>query len=387
MQSTWQKYRSLILATRAKDWRFSFIPQIFGNLYLWLILFNIPLSASSLLLLVMSLITSFGFAALGYFINEFFDKEDDTKAGKINKLMLLSGPKQLVIFCAILAFTFAPWLILPFNSNSITLIGVQVGLFLVYAMPPLRFKKVPYLSVITDALYAYTVPFILSYYTYFLYAGANTINILFVISYGTLLFVAGFRNIIIHYINYIFKDKKSEITTLPRMLGVKATNNLLKFLLCAEALVSFFVIYLVGLQEAWLWLLCIAVLYLLYKAYRQAQALHDDIIVNRPIRHVPDLYYQVYAPAIILLVLVIKNPIWLLIAPIHIALFVPLFRLHPIISWFQRINFRLYYIWIRKLTSCVVNYTIFFLFLLIGVNLKNRQTSAWGYLKKKLHLN
>ena len=387
MQGAWQKYSSLILATRAKDWRFSFIPQIFGNLYLWLILFNIPFSASSVLLLVMSLITSFGFAALGYFINEFFDKKDDTKAGKINKLMLLSGPKQLVVFCAILAFTFAPWLILPYDTNSITLIGVQVGLFLVYAMPPLRFKKVPYLSVITDALYAYTVPFILSYYTYFLYAGANTINILFIISYGTLLFVAGFRNIIIHYINDIFKDKKSGITTLPRMLGVKATNNLLKFLVCAEALVGIFVIYLVGLQEAWLWLLCTAVLYLLYKAYMQAQALPDDIIVNRPIRHIPDLYYQVYAPAIILLVLVIKNPIWLLIAPIHIALFVPMFRLHPIISWFQRINFRLYYIWIRQLTSWIVNYTIFFLFLLIGVNLKNRQISALGYLKKKLNLN
>lgn len=385
MQGAWQKYSNLILATRAKDWRFSFIPQIFGNLYLWFILFNIPFSGSSILLLIMSLITSFGFAALGYFINEFFDKEDDTNAGKINRLMLISGPKQFFLFCAILAFTFSPWLILPYNRNSIILIGIQVLLFLVYAMPPLRFKKVPYLSLVTDALYAYTVPFVLSYYTYFLYANSNAINTLFVVSYGALLFVAGFRNIIIHYINDIFKDKKSGIITLPRILGVKSTNNLLKFLLYTETAIGLFVIYLIGLQDAWLRLLFLAVLYLIYKAILQKRTLHDDIIVNRPIRHIPDLYYQVYAPAIILLVLVIQNPIWILIAPIHIALFVPLFRLHPIISWFQRINFRLYYIWIRQLISWIVNYTIFFLFLLIGVNLKSRQTSALGFLKKKLH--
>ena len=90
MQFSFQKYRSLLIATRAKDWRFSFLPQIFGNLYLWLILFDIPFSISSVLLLILSLITSFGFAALGYFINEFFDKKDDENYNKVNKLLRLA---------------------------------------------------------------------------------------------------------------------------------------------------------------------------------------------------------------------------------------------------------------------------------------------------------
>ena len=98
MQFTLQKYRILLLATRAKDWRFSFIPQIFGNLYLWLILFDIPFSISSVLLLILSLITSFGFAALGYFINEFFDKEDDENSNKVNKLKLVSSVNQFWLF-------------------------------------------------------------------------------------------------------------------------------------------------------------------------------------------------------------------------------------------------------------------------------------------------
>ena len=386
MQRTWQKYSSLILATRAKDWRFSFIPQIFGNLYLWLILFKIPFSGKSILLLILSLITSFGFAALGYFINEFFDKESDTKAGKINKLMLISGSKQFALFVCIMLFTFLPWIVLPYNQNSLFLIALQIILFVVYAMPPFRFKQLPYLSIITDALYAYILPLLLSFYTYSLFVKSTPIDIIFLVFYAALLLVAGIRNIIIHYINDIFKDKKSGIITLPRILGVNGTNNLLKFLLVTELGISIGVIYILGQEQPWLWLLIVAVFYLIYRAYIQVRTMYDNIIVNRPIRHLPDLYYQVFAPAIILLALVVQDYYWLLIVPVHVVLFVPAFRLHPIISWFQRINFRLYYIWLRQLISWIVNYTIFFLFLLVGVNLKSRQTSAMGFVKKKLHL-
>ncbi|MCF8429590.1 MAG: UbiA family prenyltransferase [Bacteroidia bacterium] len=386
MQFTFQKYRSLLIATRAKDWRFSFIPQIFGNLYLWLILFDIPFSISSILLLILSFLTSFGFAALGYFINEFFDKEDDENSNKVNKLKLVSSVNQFCLFVLILLFTFLPWLYLPFNNISIVLISTQITLFILYCVPPIRFKKNAYLAVILDALYAYTIPLLLSYYTYFLFVSSNTIYFSFLIAYSFLLFIAGFRNIIIHYINDIFKDKLSGTITLPRIIGVRKTNALLKFLLYSELFLCTYVILLVALKQKILYLLFFVVFYLIYKAIKQSRNLKDNIIVNRSIRHIPDLYYQVYAPAIILFTLVFYNVNWLILLPIHIALFVPLFRFHPIVSWFQRINFKLFYIWLRQLLSWIVNYTIFFFFLLIGVNLKIRKISALGYLKIKLHI-
>jgi 4-hydroxybenzoate polyprenyltransferase len=391
MQFTLQKYRILLLATRAKDWRFSFIPQIFGNLYLWLILFDIPFSISSVLLLILSLITSFGFAALGYFINEFFDKEDDENSNKVNKLKLVSSVNQFWLFVSILLFTFLPWLYLPFNNISIVLISTQITLFILYCVPPIRFKKNAYLAVILDALYAYTIPLLLSYYTYFLFAGSNTIYFSFLIAYSFLLFIVGFRNIIIHYINDIFKDKLSGTKTLPRIIGVRKTNALLKISLYSELFLCTYVILLVAEKQKTLLLLFIVVFYLIYKLIKQSRNLKDNIIVNRPIRHIPDLYYQVYAPAIILFALVLNNINWIFLLPIHIALFVPFFRLQPIISWLYIISFKLYniskllyYIVIRQLLSWIVNYTIFFLFLLIGVNLKIRKTSALGYFKTKL---
>ena len=393
MQYSFQKYRSLLLATRAKDWRFSFIPQIFGNLYLWLILFDIPFSISSVLLLILSLLTSFGFAALGYFINEFFDKEDDENSNKINKLKLVSSINQFWLFVLILLFTFLPWFFLPFNNISVILILTQIALFILYCVPPIRFKKNAYLAVILDALYAYTIPLLLSYYTYFLFAGSKTIYVSFLFAYSFLLFIVGLRNIIIHYINDIFKDKLSGTKTLPRIIGVLKTNALLKFLLYSELFLCTYVILLVAIKQKILYLLFIGVLYLVYKAIIQSKNPKDNIIVNRPIRHIPDLYYQVYAPAIILFALVLHNLNWLILLPVHIALFVPFFRLQPIISLLQRISFKLYniskllyYIVIRQLLSRIVNYTIFFLFLLIGVNLKTRKTSALGYFKMKLNI-
>jgi 1,4-dihydroxy-2-naphthoate octaprenyltransferase len=386
MQLFNKNFKNILLATRAKDWRFSFIPQIFGNLYLWLLLFKIDFGIKGLILLLLSLITSFGFAALGYLINEYFDQEDDAKAGKINKLKFIPKLYLIKLIVIILLATFTPWIILPFDEISGVLVTTQIALFFLYASPPFRFKKNSYLSGITDALYAYIIPLLLSYYTYYLYSGSASINFHYIICYSILLYIAGYRNIIIHYINDIFKDKKAGLITMPRAIGVNNTNNLLISLLFIEFVLLIITVVIISKEIFLLWFLFLPILFLVYKAISQAQKLPDKIIVNKPIRHAPDLYYQVYAPAIILAVLIWYDFKWALLVPIHIALFIPLYRLHPFISWFKRINFKLYYIWTKQIISWVVNYTLFFMFILFGVNLKKRQLSALGYIKYKLNL-
>jgi 4-hydroxybenzoate polyprenyltransferase len=142
--------KNTINLTRAKDWRLSFIPLIFGNLYLWLILFKISFDFKLLWILFLSLTTSFGFAALGYFINEYFDKKDDFVAGKTNKLEMLNANKQIILLVSILLFTFIPWIFLPFNKISISLITIQILLFIIYAAHPFRLKKNKYFMVIVN---------------------------------------------------------------------------------------------------------------------------------------------------------------------------------------------------------------------------------------------
>jgi len=381
--------KNTINLTRAKDWRQSFIPLIFGNLYLWLILFKISFDFKILWILFLSLTTSFGFAALGYFINEFFDKEDDFVAGKINKLQILDAYKQVILFVCILLFTFIPWVFLPFNKISIVLITIQVLLFIIYASYPFRLKKNKYLSGIIDSMYAYTIPLLLSYYTFYLVSRSDSFNPLILFTYSLLLLITGYRNITIHYINDIFKDKRVGLITLPRHIGVKKTDSLLKICLLLEAIILFVFIMLIGQNYTGFYLLLIPFAYKLYKGFSQYFILKNKNIVTNFIRHIPDAYFQYYFPISILLLLIISNFRWAILLPIHLILFVPNFRFQPLISLWHRIHFRLYfnyiyYGYIRKTISWIINYSIYFLFLLFKVDLKKRNISAINYLKQKI---
>lgn len=374
-------FNKLTTVTRAKDWHFSFIPHIFGNLYLWLILFKIEFSLSSVTLLALSLLTSFGFAALGYFINEYFDQAYDARAGKINKLSKLNAIEKCALLLGICAITLLPWLKLPYTQISFLLIALQLALFLFYAAPPFRVKRTVYLSVITDALYAYVIPLILSYYTYYLFSRSGTFSVPFLVAYSISLFAAGYRNIIIHYVNDAEEDKKSGLQTLPVKIGEQRTSGLIRSLICCELLAVLVMIFAAIKIDQKLVILFLPVLYLVYTGYRIYRKPEGNAI--KKFRHIPDLFYQFYTPALALVALVSENHKWLVIVPFHLVLFIPFFRFHPLISFVQRINFKLYYIWLRQLMSWVVNYTIFFLFLLIGVNLKKRNISAIDYLKGK----
>ncbi len=378
----------LARASRISDWRLSFIPHIFGNLYLWLILFEIQLSISSILLLLFSLLTSFGFAALGYFINEYFDIKHDYIAGKINRLSNISNTQKISLLFVILSSCLIPWLYLPYNKISIILIIGQITLFCAYAMPPLRLKLNTWLAPIIDSLYAYIIPLLLSYYTYYLFT-ANTASHLtaLILVYSILLFIVGLRNIVIHYINDIFKDKAAGLITLPRVLGVKKTNNLLWLFLIAESIISLVFIALASMQYKILLVLVAPYVYIVYRAYSSRKSLSNHLIVNQKTRHLPDAFYQFYAPLCILFALIVKHHNWAILVPMHFFLFIPRFKFHPIKSWFQRINFKLFFIGVKQLASWVVNYTIFFLFLIVGVNLRKEKTSAIKYLKKKLKFN
>jgi hypothetical protein len=173
---------------------------------------------------------------------------------------------------------------------------------------------------------------------------------------------------------------------MPRAIGVNKTNKLLISILFIELILLITVVINISIKIKALWIQLLPILFLVYKAIQQAQKLPDSIIVNKPIRHVPDLYYQAYAPAIILAVLIWYDLNWIILVPLHVVLFIPLYRFQPVISCLKRINFKLYYIWIKQIISWAVNYTIFFIFLMIGVNLKKRQQSALSYIKHKLNL-
>lgn len=375
MANLLSKYQKILSTTRASDWRFSFIPHIFGNLYLWIIILDIPFSISAILLLSLSLTTSFGFAALGYFINEFFDKKEDFKAGKINKLAVLSAKKQVGLFTLIVLMTFLPWLYIPWNEVSLILIGAQIALFLLYAMPWVRFKRIPILSGITDAGYAYVVPMLLSFYSFALFSGELN-HVFFISVYAILLLVVGFRNITIHHINDIFKDKRIGFISLPRILGVKKTDILLKVILVLELMILLFWLVLLVQINLFFMSLIFPLVYVLFEGVKSFKEVEDNLIVNNEVRHTTDIFYQFWLPIFTLLILIFSNFWWLFILPLHTFLFIPKDKLKTAFDWIMHIWFD----YIRPVLSFIINYTIYFMFLIFTVDLIKENKSAWQYL-------
>ncbi len=378
--------QKLLLVTRSKDWRVSFVPFIIGCVYLWLYIFKIPFQSSSLKLFLFSLITTFGFASFGYFINEYFDKTTDIAAGKINKLSLLTQPQQILLFTASFLVTFLPWIWLPSDKISWLLIYLEISLFFLYSLPFPRFKTVPYLSGFIDASYAYFIPLILSFYTYTMYA--NTSFTPFLSFFSLSVFFIGYRNILIHHVNDIFKDQLSGTVTLPQKIGPKKTNQLIILLLICEVIFTIISSALVAFENSlfFVWI----IFYILFIFIRLKQynfKIRIEYVAVEPVRHLTDLAYQISFPLINLLLLIYMDWRWILLLPFHFVLLIPAFFKDKIFESlvFLWSNFTSHFLYPCRLTfSRIINYPIYYFFLFFGVNLIKENKSAFSYLKSRL---
>jgi 4-hydroxybenzoate polyprenyltransferase len=367
-------------ATRSADWRLSFVPFIMACVYLWSSLFHISFSLVNLGVFILSVSTTFGFAALGYFINEFFDKADDLKAGKLNKLSLVAGKFQVALFLVILAVCFLPWLYLPKDEVSLYLILAEIGCFLVYSSPCLRLKKSTYFAGILDALYAYLIPGLLSFQTYALLSGV-TLKVYPILFFVAIFFI-GYRNIFLHQIKDVLGDQKSGMTSLPHRLGVERSYTLLKAIYFLEiALLLAFSAELIYIHKIYAPWLAIALGYLIYvREDLRKLFVSEPYFALLPVRHVLDLLYQLFFPLLQLLILVWIDWRWLLIVPFHLLLFV---NRDFIVDFYGRITDYLWHRSLRPSLSAVLNYPIFLLFKLFGIDLVKEQQSAFSYLKNK----
>lgn len=356
---------------RVKDWLYSFIPMIFGNLYLWIYIFNLQFNSTTIVLLLLSLIVSVGFAAMGYFINEFFDRAEDEKAGKINVLAEKKAPYQFMLLSICSALAFLPWFVLPLDRISIFLITIQVISFLIYSVKPLRLKKVFAISNLIDAAYAYAIPLALSAYTFYLFS--NQIKFpTYLITYLLLFTIVGFRNILIHQIDDVFYDNAIKINTMPKKLGVKKTNNLLKLLITLEfILLNLFVFLLANHVNIYFILLIIPVFSITLSLFTKKKKMLSKFIVFFETREGYNTLYQIWLPFIFIGFLLTNSIWWAVIIPFHLALFSN-----------KKVLSKIYHT-ARNLLSVLINFSIYYLFRIFGVNLVEEEKDAFTYLKSK----
>ena len=383
------RVKKISFITRSTDWRLSFVPFIIGCVYLWLSVFKICFNVQSLILFFLSVITTIGFASLGYFINEYFDKESDFVAGKTNKLSLLTTQNQLLLFITLSAITFVPWFWLPSDKISWLLISFEIALFLLYSLPFPRFKTNYVVSGFIDSLYAYVIPLLLAYYTYKIYSNGSLEPFIYALGFAT--FFIGFRNITIHHVNDIFKDRLSGNNTLPQKIGVKKTSILITILLFYEVII-FVLFSCLSIFNNWLFVFWILfyLLFIFIKFYKLNFNIRINYIAIEPIRHLTDKTYQIAFPFFNLIILIIWDWRWTLLLPIHILILTPVYVLKPILFFLKWLHVKLrliFFVYIkntlRKFLSMCINYPIYYLFLIAGVNLKKENMSAIEYFKKK----
>ena len=377
---------NILKVTRAKDWRLSFVPFIIGCVYCWLWWFQISLSVESVLLFVLSFVTTFGFAAFGYFINEFFDKKADAKAGKINKLSVLPASYQLLLFIGCATITFLPWYWLPADKITVVLIAAEIFFFFIYSLPFPRLKNVPLVSGFIDSGYAYVLPLLLSFHTYSLFVKSAHNEMIYFFA-GAVFFI-GFRNITIHHVNDIFKDMRSQTLTLPQVIGVNATNTLIIVLMAEEILLLLLWSAIVTIQHPFFAVWIIIFITAIVLRYRIAiQNFRFDFISIEPVRHLTDPIYQYVFPAFSLLLAMDADYKWLLLLPLHIVLF--LTRSMLLIMWdklfWGSLEFKYFFINRVIVTIRIAgNYAIYYGFLMVGINLRKENLSAWSYIKKRM---
>lgn len=382
---------NILLVVRAKDWRLSFVPFIIGCVYCWLWWFQIPLSIASLRLFILSFVTTFGFAALGYFINEFFDKKTDAKAGKINRLNVLPSVYQLFLLIGCLAITFIPWYWLPTDRTTILFIVAEISFFFIYSLPFPRFKNVPLISGFIDSGYAYVLPLLLSFHTYSLFV--KSVHNEMIYFFAATVFFIGFRNITIHHVNDIFKDMRSNTRTLPQRIGVTATNSLILVLMVEEIFLFLLWSIILSVRHPvfgiWIFVF-IAVIVLRYRIV--VPNFQFDFVSIEPVRHLTDPIYQFVFPAFTLLLAISVDYKWGLLLPFHVALLLtkPIRQKAILIIYSKSVTAK--YITmdaVRKLilipVGVIANYSIYFGFLLIGVNLKKKKLSAMDFIRQKLN--
>lgn len=349
-----------------KDWAFSFLPLILGFIFQFAWIFKIKLDIQFFVAIIAFLTTAIGFASVGYLTNEYFDKESDLLSGKKNYLAGLSITKTSLLFILAIITTLAPWLILRLSYISIALVILELSLFLIYSIPHTRFKNVSYLSNIIDTLYAYLIPVALTYRTFFFYAPINVeFDILYL--YLILFFFVGFRNILIHHIVDASYDQIGQIKTLALRWGLEKAKSRIKIFLILEFLTGLVLLKFIITSIYVLGFLMAIYTWTFLKTYKDNK---DKPYQNK---FVIDKFYQIYLPIIILFLLASQQSAWY---PILFAFY---------FLFAKELNSKIYsYLkLIKNKLSVFVNYTIYSLFLLFGVNLKKENCSAWQYIKKR----
>ncbi len=315
-----QKILNALDKLRMALWWHHIVAPILGVLYLLLLLGqgNVRDIFPVFFWFLLSII---GTASLGYWINDWADQKQDAKVGKTNATTGFSSPQKWSILILLLVLSAFPWIFLPIYLYSIGFWGLLILSFLLYSLPPFRFKERNLFGIICDMLYGHLLPIWITIGTFKDLVNYQSPHPTFLAAtLSILLILKGLRNIIQHQIEDRKKDQKLALNTFVHWLGPYRSAMLISVVLMPLELV-----FLAGLLGYLHWgMFFVFAFFMLtygiriwswkyYRAKSRRQLFRLWFVLND--------FYEAGFPLSALVFLIFLHPYYIILALIHLFFF------------------------------------------------------------------
>jgi len=315
-----QKLRNAFRLLRVMLWWNHIIAPLAGVFY-GLLLLGQPQEEFPWLPLGCFLLSVIGTASLGYWINDWTDREQDQRVGKSNATIGFSRTQMWGILFLFFLIATLPWYFLPRHFLSFGLWIMLVVALIMYSVPPFRFKEKSILGAICDVAYGHLLPVWITIGTF-----APLLEVRMTaaatLSWGLSLvfFTKGLRNIIQHQLADRKKDQQLRLNTFVRWLGPYRSAIFISVcLLPLELLLLGMVLFIFHPGVFFIFSLFILTYGLRIWSWKFYRA--------RSIRRIFRLwfvlndYYEATFPLSILIFLIFRSPLFLLLLMLHLLIF------------------------------------------------------------------
>jgi 4-hydroxybenzoate polyprenyltransferase len=283
------------------------------------------------LILILTFLVSFaGVAGFGHVMNDLFDLEVDRAAAKPNAMQNKTVSQTLWILLALLATAWLPWLILPASKWNLALVTLQLLLLTAYAAPPLRLKTRPVPGIIADALYAYTVPALITWTTFQPLGVEPRPRQILLVVLVLWSFSAGLRGILNHQCLDADSDASSGLRTFATRYGRDRTLGLLVRIVLPAEVMCFVAVVLAFATEVPV-LIAGGIIFIGWTLFQLAYIRGESLGLpwNLSSQRVVELYgyellgefYANWYPLFMLAALSLRAPAYLILAAAHLAFF------------------------------------------------------------------
>ncbi|MFT5665915.1 MAG: hypothetical protein ACI9DK_000090 [Vicingaceae bacterium] len=282
-----------------------------------------------------------------YLINDFFDKEIDSKAGKSNITTSLSS--KLIFVLVLVGFSLSFLFIYNISELASFFLCIQFIALLVYSHPITRLKTKPIFGILLDSFYAYLIPVLLLYSVF-------DVEIVSWKFFCFLLFnfTVGLRDIILHqkedYFNdldsgtdsFVTRYKKKAILVIHVLEVVSGVSVACFFILCSDN---------VDYEYSVVAALVICSYFILLQLINIQKAVKNNLLMQ---------FYIVVSSIVLGCWIWEDGNYWML-----------LFLIHPYLLQFLTFLIQLLN-QIKIVLSVIVNYSLYYCFKIFGRDLRRR---------------